>query len=537
MRGETLASRLLLFVAAAVFLWAAVPYSYLPFAGEHGLFSYGAWRFAQGDVLYRDFNCNDAGGIYLLHWLAHALFGWTMPALRELDLLWTAATLALLHGIARALLGRLAASLGVLFAVLAYFSLGYQATAQRDGFTLLPFLLALRLALGWGAGGRRDDLRAFAIGLLVAAIFWIKPPLGALGVVFLLAPSGGASGAGGRLAVRARRTLWMGVAFALPALGWLAYFAANHALGPAGECLFLYHLRYAGVRYGLGEQLVQVLRHAFAHPVYFGGIVGLVAGSFDRRLRLLAAGSWAYVALVALQGKLLGYHMVPTHLLLCVWCAALVARGLRAGGRAWSPRAGGAPPGPAPSAAARLASAAAGVAAAALALWVLAGATAALGRARYGEIWSLRLSGQPVQLEREEAKVARFLAEQTAPSESVLVWGVGQPPMIHFMAKRRAPTRFLMNYVFSSFDPEEPLLRRWREEYLQILRADPPRYVVVIGGDEYAAIRNLDSRQALERFSELRDFVREGYTKVGEMRGRVVYEIYERRPAGERRAP
>jgi hypothetical protein len=510
-RAATIATRGLLGLAALLFAFFALPYFYFPFAGEHGFYSYDAWRMALGETIYKDFGCHDGPGIYLLHYLAHGLFGAAMSALRAFDLVWMLASLALVWSLVRRLFGAFPAALALVLCELAYFSLGYQPTAQRDGFTLLPLLLALRLDCAAPRTRAQEAVRDAAIGFLLACVFSIKPPLLATAAAFLIPgarrPDPSVSHSVGRL-------LRMGAGFLLPVLAWLAYFGSRSALPHAYECLIEYHLLYAGERYPFDVQAGFLLSTAIASPYLLGGLLGFLTAPWQRRLLPLRLATLLVGLVVVLQGKLLGYHLVPTRLLLALWCAAFVAflveRGLRAKG------------------ARRVAVLAAG---ALLLLCIAAGALRPIEEARYASMWRTWQATGDVVARREESGVADYVAQHTTPEEPVLVWGEEAPGLVHFMSRRRAPTRFLTAYPFALRRPDTALTTRWREEYVRSLRADPPKLLVVLSGDEFPGINNLDSSEALLRFTALKRFVDENYRQVEVLRGRFQYTIYERRDA------
>ncbi|UCE87166.1 MAG: hypothetical protein JSU66_05410 [Deltaproteobacteria bacterium] len=399
-RGALAAATLVL--AALVFAFAAHPYTRLPFAGEHGLYSHGAQQLAAGGVPYRDFCGHDGIGIYLLHFAAHEAFGYTMSALRLFDLAWMLAAFALLYAVCRRGFGPLAAAFAVLFAVITYFSLGYRPTAQRDGFALLPLLLALRLQFEVGRSRGRDHALHLGIGLAMAGVFWLKPPLAALGVVFALAPLFAERGRTADALLRA----WPGLAggFLLGVGAGVAYLARHGALLDAHECLIVYNLEYAGQRYALLDQLRYLARTSAATPVGFAGLVGLAMGAVRPGLRLPAALTLSVAALVLLQGKLIDYHRVPLQLLLCAWCGYLVARLL-----------------PGATAAGGLRVQARRLAVALLVVAALADFARGDTARAYLELWS---APSEAHARREESEIARFLARRTEPGESVLIWGV-----------------------------------------------------------------------------------------------------------------
>ncbi len=518
MRHEKVWAGVALGAAGLALLAVAFPYTRLPFAGEHGYLSYGGWRLASGEVPYRDFGCHDAAGVFFVHYAAHEIFGYTMPALRWFDLIWFSAILALLHSVGDRLFGRLAAALGVLFAVSAYFTLGYQATAQRDGFALLFALIALRAHLEQGARPRRDLAIDLAIGACFGLVFWLKPPLALIGGLFAARPL--FDGLRGRARVVLTRWTGLALGFLLVMLVALAYLASQGALVHAHECLVLYNLEYAQVRYPLSVQLTALARTFLGSPVLLGGLVAALMALREPRWRFFAVFTLSFLPLVLLQGKLLGYHLVPLRLLLCAWCGFLV----------WRILPGAAGPQGFPRRARQLA-----------AVLLVAAALATAGARRpvatYVDIWKRWATSASVRVEREELAIARFLRERTTASDSILVWGISGPGIIHFASLRPSPTRFVVVYAFTRRGPKSDLVRRWKDEYIQRLRERPPAYVVVISNDEFEAIQNVDSALALRRFVRLRQFVERSYRPVWTYEGRFKYTVLERVPEERVRDP
>lgn len=161
-----------------------------PIGFDQAAWQYVTERVMLGDQMYVDFYDQNAPGIIAVHWLSTHLAGRTPMALRFFDAGWqllTMAALVLLGGRdgRRWSVGWLA----VILYALAYYGTGYVHTAQRDGFTVLPMLLALHVvAIPPSAITRFWKaiwLYVFA-GAMGFAIFSIKPPLGVcFGVLWL----------------------------------------------------------------------------------------------------------------------------------------------------------------------------------------------------------------------------------------------------------------------------------------------------------------------------------------------------------------
>ena len=507
---ESRGQRLLLALTALLLPIVAIPYLQLPFAGEHGIYAFGAWRMSQGEVPYRDFWNMNTPAVFLVHRAADALFGHAMRSIRLLDLLWTLATLWFLHRVSRRAFGEPAASLAVLLATVTYFTLGHQPTAQRDGWCLLPLLAMLDGAARSSPSARGDRRLAFGIGLGSALAFWLKPPFllpsAVCAVVFLR-----------------RRPRPHGVLIALGAaqflvvtLAVLLYFWWHGALRDLYENTVLFNSEYTRERYSLAEQARIFGRLALAGPMWLVGTVACLVALGRAPARPFIALIAACVVVVVVQGKLYGYHLAPLRLLLCATTAALVAS-------LWDART------------ARVASRAAVVGIMALAI---GSSVQAFRIQQYPQIWQLLFRGGAVTVRREEVSLAEMLAARTQPQDTILVWGEGTPGIVHYLAERRSPTRFTLSYPFSMQHADSPLVARWRREFIEALRRAPPRMVVVVGGDAWEELKNVDSAASFERFTELRDFVAENYRPVARLPGRRgEYQVFVRNGPAQPPAP
>jgi hypothetical protein len=167
------------------------------------------------------------------------------------------------------------------------------------------------------------------------------------------------------------------------------------------------------------------------------------------------------------------------------------------------------------------------------ALLMLASATWPAMRAfqteQFPRIWSIWLRDGTVRVQREESKLANFVSRASQPDETVLVWGLGTAGLVNYLSDRTSPTRFFHDYPFSAARPDTDLVKRWREEFIAKLREAPPRLVVVVSGDTWPDIDNVDSSVSFERFAALRDFVEARYEKAADLSGALGYRIYRRK--------
>ncbi len=158
---------------------------------DHGLYQYITERVMAGERMYVDVWDQNLPGIIGIHWLASVLVGRSPVALRVFDAGWQLLTLIALVALCvrdgrRWQVGWLAAALYVL----AYYGLGYVNTAQREGFAVLPLLLAAHAIAPAGPRGTPGPLvgaRHLFAGIMGLAAFALKPPLGlCFGILWLL---------------------------------------------------------------------------------------------------------------------------------------------------------------------------------------------------------------------------------------------------------------------------------------------------------------------------------------------------------------
>ncbi len=175
------ATLLLATIWAAVFCVSLSRNVLDPIGYDQAFWQYVTERVLAGERMYVDVWDQNAPGVLGIHALSTWLVGRSPMALRVFDAGWQLLTMGLLVLLAgrdggRWGVGWLAASLYVL----AYYSGGYVHTAQRDGFAVLPMLIALHVVttpLRSCGGGARIAAHAVAGGMGLAMCA-VKPPLG-----------------------------------------------------------------------------------------------------------------------------------------------------------------------------------------------------------------------------------------------------------------------------------------------------------------------------------------------------------------------
>lgn len=583
----------------------------LPFTRDQGVYAYGAWRWLEGGVPYRDSFDHKGPALYAVYAVGLRLAGGAPWGPNLLDLLARTVTVLLLWTVGRRLAGSAAggrpgglraapvppgdatdapgapaASWGLLAAVLAALPLfgrfnSVWTNAQAETF-MLPLTVAsawlvLRAAPATGAaaaaarpaapdgasgaavesapGARRAAAREAALAGALAAQAALLKPTAALHGLFLLAwlcwPRGaaafrGAAGAGtGGRASPGGAAAVPGIARLLPlafaagglagAAPWFVYLAAHGALGPMWEALVVFNSFHAAAG---GEPLGRALRHGFLPIFQILPLLALAAllpgggdGRRERRPLLFLAGWLATAALqVIVQRKLFFYHwlaLVPP-LALCG------AAGLRRLGAAWRGRT-----------VARLPAAPAVAAASLMYLLVAHGAhwlwlqnsyrtlRYLQGRFTRDEYWvRFRETGAGGKGDfnlMASARVADLARERVPADGRLLVFGF--EPIVNWLARRPAPTRFIFDYPLT-FTPRSARAARWRErwrdEFLADLRARPPEMVLLVDND-VSPLEPVPSLRQANEWPQFRDWLRAAYEQVGTLED---FYVLARKTAG-----
>ena len=181
--------------ASAVWLISLSRSIFDPIGFDQALYQYITDRVMLGQRLYTDVWDQNAPGIVGIHWLATVLVGRDPdgPANLRRDL--ARHDTRRLGGTGHARRAPMAAGwLAASLYALAYYGLGYTQTAQREGFAVLPLLLAVHaLAPGQSIHESLKGLasRHVLAGAMCFVAFIIKPPLGlCFGVLWLMELAG-----------------------------------------------------------------------------------------------------------------------------------------------------------------------------------------------------------------------------------------------------------------------------------------------------------------------------------------------------------
>ncbi len=118
-----------------------------------------------------------------------------------------------------------------------------------------------------------------------------------------------------------------------------------------------------------------------------------------------------------------------------------------------------------------------------------------------------------------EFQVVRYLKGRSASGDEVYVWGTA--PLIYFLSGHECPSRFVSNLgLISEWTPPA-----WRDELVETLKAEQPRYIIVERRDAIPAVSGitLDSQEYLVRYSSLHRLINNRYQRVKTFRNFVVY--------------
>lgn len=154
-----------------------------PLGDDQALYQYITDRVIAGERMYIDVWDQNLPGIVGIHWVSTHLLGRSPMAFRTFDALWQMLTLLAIGAVGWRASGRKTAGLvpPLLYAV-TYYGYGYMQTGQREGFAVLPLLLASLIVTSGADRGSPCRPTALllhiAAGVLAFFAFFIKSPLG-----------------------------------------------------------------------------------------------------------------------------------------------------------------------------------------------------------------------------------------------------------------------------------------------------------------------------------------------------------------------
>ncbi len=500
-------------VLGAAFLLLVIARLPEPLGVDQGLFACFTRWVPRGWLPYRDL-FDSKPPLFLYWWgLARIVPGELPRAVWWFEAIWLSLTIVVCYALGARLYGRVAGLAAAALLVVGLWSPrfgGFWSRAQAEEVLALPMLISAWLSLRAGERVRF----AFLAGVMVGVCGLFKIPSMAIGgawAVGLLAMHPP------RLAVR--RLAWMVAGVSVPWLVAVSWFAAHRALPAFVDGVFVYH-RYnaAFIAPPWSYVLERFVREAAA-----GALLPIAAASCALFL-LLRRRAWerawllAWVVLtmaaIVLQRQLAGYHfllMAPALSIAGGYGVSVALRAVRSRGVV---RIGGV--------------------VVSIGLGVLAldtadqfvrayGSGLLLLRGRIDRVTYLRRLQQGNYSNVTEEEAARVLAQRTAPSTGIFVWGLS--PGIYALADRHPTTRYPFHKLLYTEAPLSrmiPGLPARRAELLERLSRDPPGFVLV-GVSDANGFEPLDSMTSMLRFAPLRELLQRDYEREAPIGRFVVY--------------
>lgn len=533
----------LLWVAllAWVITLLALPIFTYPLTTDQSIFTIIGSRIAEGGLPYIDAWDVKPPAIYYTYALFVGLFGATSTALRMMDITLVILMSASLAYLALRLSGRRAAMWAALLFSILYFREIFWTMAQNDGVQMLPMTLAMIAAYKAGdhpSGSRRAMLWTVLCGVCCGIVFWFKYPFALFGVALALAHILRRGATPWRVMLREALAYALGVALTIfgviaimVVMGWfdewMLHLQTVLELPKGGE--FLPTLET--VVYRLARQfkswwwIVPFLAVWGLYSIYtlvnflrerrFGTRTLAIRPPIENMTQPLRWREWGLVvipmfgALAAIfsQGKGYEYHWLPMLPAFILMAADGLERLLTWGTNRLKLR--GQPVGYNALATVTAAS-----------LLILLGIGTWLPSWRY-------MTGQESQMAyyaafdysgerysaQESLQVADYLAEHTNRDDTLFIWGMR--PEVYLYSKLRPASRFIMHYPVAS----TWALPEWQTEALEVLRADPPAYMLVLTNDSISFVTGYegDSLTLLQQSNPLTDWLRSAYKPEAEI--------------------
>ena len=425
---------------------------------DSGMFLYGGQLMNQGGVLYLDFWDHKPPLIFVLNALGLRLGGGSMLGVYGLQALALAAAVVLSY----VLLKRTFGALPAVFATAAWVAaLAFVVNGNQIEEWALPLQFGVLYAFAAGERRERGGWPLVLAGALVGLLFFLRPNLIGVGIAlggFLLLRL---------LTVRRRyrddlRLLQFAVGGLVVALGVGVLFALSGTLGEMWFAAVTYNTLYASnaalsrfdaLRYGLDLLLPSGL------PVI--GLIAWVAGAgalvASRRLDRLPP--LLVVALFALPLELLfaslsarrydHYYVAPLPALavLAAYLGAVVVAGAQADDGDARPT---------------------------VPAWAWATAlTIGVLLLPLIEVTNRFQTAFPIPDNSAIQRVVTFVRENSAPGESVLIWGA--QPLVNFLADRPEPSRYFFHSPLFMQGYASPDVFA---DFLDDLRANPPALII-----------------------------------------------------------
>jgi len=484
---------------------------HIPMGRDQGVAAYFGWQTLLGKVVYRDLYHFNFPGIFWTYAAAFRIFGLRTEAINYFDTSFRLFTLAGVYMAGSRIFTRRtgvwAAGIYGLFSTVAYND--YWLNAQKETFALGPLVFCLYF---FARGLGEDRIRKPSIFFAGVFSFWAmlyKPTVAlapGLAVLYMLFQK--------RYEPKDRMLGLFSFApgFLIPASAVVIYFYSQAALLDMARQVFIFGISYGSQYYKGGVKVWALLIwKVLFWAVGFGLVTSAAllaavwsARAKDKGIWLLFWFGLGLFLNIIVQLKFFVYHFMVLLLPLSILAAQFFGehlRGVLSGqGRA-----------------------------AKTAVWMFAGflvaADLTADLSRYGRelLYDFGRISREDFLERygrwgfgdisavASYKVARYLREQTEPSDKVLVFGI--EPGLNFLSKRESATRFCYDlpltyqYGGKGFERHQAGLRK---EFVDELRESRPVYIVVIENDTNT-VEPKDSFGQMLEFVEFRSFLDQNY--------------------------
>jgi hypothetical protein len=303
----------------------------------------------------------------------------------------------------------------------------------------------------------------------------------------------------------------LGIGFLVPVAAAVAYFASRDALQPFLEAAFLFNVSYGG-KVDLLRAFISGIKHlGFAAGAGLAGMLLALEGlrtqfktrDIDPLLLWLGIDFVLEIILSGLSGLNYPHYFISWLPWVAFACALLIGR-VAGWLEGWFER---------------------------YAVPVVVGVLALLTLAAWSTLSTYgaavrELAASPEAAQRIE-QIPAYVNEHTQPGESVLVWGGGAG--INFLARRDSPTAHFQYGILVPSDVTE----RIAAEFIQQVRADPPRLIVDEAGEElpplstqnplqWLAVRGLPGTPYMQEFF---DFVHANYSYSTSVTGVDIYVL------------
>ena len=512
-------------VAGVAFvLVLGLPTVIVPLGTDQVLYSLGARTILDGGQLYRDLWEIKPPLIFLIYTVPFAIVGEHMEAVRVLDLLNTTVAMAAVYLLGRRLFGERAGVLGAAFYGFTYLTWNTPSLVEAESFMAAP--LALAFFLYRPEDGRRDaSWRAGAAGLLLGIAFGLK----ATALLFLI----GLPAAELLLRDRSRWTrqgalLRLALAaggFMIVQVAVVLYLAAAGVLDDFIDIQRHYTQPYNDYRFGPGESHARFVLRTTWDWITFKSflVVPAAVAVFFALFRPRHAPGVTLIALLLLlgvvgiwwQGKMFEYHWLMVVPLLGLLAGYAAGQLLELFATLERPRAQ-------------------------LGTALLAGGLLVLAFQPLSDTYD----GYRVLLHYADGSMSRreveehylpllsvnhelvdYVKANGSPDDRLFVWGLW--PQAYFWLDRPLVDRFVANHgLRATWAPHS-----WREELVEDLEADPPRFFAVARGDNQSWLvgtEETSDEHLRDSFPELRRFLEQRYELVQDF---GLFALLELRPA------